>query len=194
METSLKTTYVLDGSDIIRYVDHHRADGSQSTDSRLLYYLENLIGQSFWNFIPHWEVANFYRLVLESVRQGGQSITVPFQWENLTFSNNNMIAFSLLTENQVLATTYHVPDDECPDLESSDRGMTREELFVHLCSWCRAIQWSQGCWRPLMDGLRTLKTEQLCIVPVFSHGICPTCYDKQITHVTAQNGKPDNQR
>jgi len=178
MTASTQISYVINEKDTITSVERDCPDnGSQFPR---LSSSEILVGESFWSVVASWEIASFYRLILETVRQQGQSVTVPFRCERLKFLNGHTITFSPLPNNQVLATTKSGESPNKCDMNPVERKACQEQ-FVYRCSWCQSNRMGDESLSDDEESGVDLEGEGLDLTPVTSHGICPDCFQKELS-------------
>ena len=70
--------------------------------------------------------------------------------------------------------------DRARELQTATTHLTKLRKLIPICSYCKKIRSDQDYWEQLEDYLSTQTDLE------FSHGVCPSCYDKALKQMTGE--------
>lgn len=89
-----------------------------------------------------------------------------------------VVCFSVLTMAATVAERKQADEQRIKlisELEQALAEIKTLQGLIPICAWCKKIRDDQGFWRRLEDYLRARTQAE------FTHGICPDCFEKQLT-------------
>jgi hypothetical protein len=167
--------YQLNENDEIIYVNENWNKFAAENDGLPETLSDNVLNKKIWCFITDFETIHLYKALLNNVRlyKRTANLTIkcdsPFMVRFIEMKikplENNHIEFCCVTKKQY----------ERPIVLLLDKKIPRNNSFLKMCSYCKAIN-IENEWVETEVGISRLSLFLKSSLPQISHGICPTCY------------------
>jgi DNA-binding response OmpR family regulator len=110
------------------------------------------------------------------VSYGGQKYAI-------TAGRSQILDLLLATFENIVRKNNELTETNAKLTEALEANKTLRGL-IPICGWCKKIREDSGFWSQVETYVSKHSSAQ------FSHGICPTCFEKQMATLGMKNGKP----
>jgi hypothetical protein len=161
-------TYEIDASDTIVRTG---ADWDAFATANGAAPLAQVRGRRLWDFLS-LEAAGLYRIVVDRVREGGISITLPYRCDAPTLRRFCTVTVWPQPRGGVHFDARTLRVERRPAVRLLDPQAPRSEVFVSVCSWCKRVAAPE--WMEIEDAVGALGLDAATL-PQITHGMCPAC-------------------
>jgi len=178
MSDSQKYIYAINANDRIDYVNEafeqfaRENDAGELTDGAV-------IGRSLWSFITPNGVEEYYRVLLNNVRETGESLTIPYQCDSPSLRRSMRMRISSESGEIVQFTSWLEKSESREPIFALSSKTNKSERLIHMCSWCKKVGMPGKHWETLETALEDNPDLVHEPYPRFSHGICSNCLAHQ---------------
>lgn len=174
MQSGSNIIYRINGDDLIVFVNEAWDRFALRNDAPDLVGA-NVLERSLWDFIDDETTCQLYKDILAIVRTGkilhfnfncDSPDRIRFMEMIISAEKNGGIQF----QTKTLQTRARPPESLL------DRNARRTQGFLHICSWCKAIETGQEEWKDVEEAISILDLFKRDKLPHLTHGICDSCY------------------
>lgn len=138
---------------------------------------EAALYRPLWEFVSNHETQVFYRALLERVRAGNWSVSLPFRSDSPTVVRFLELRLSPTSEGLIRFDTHVLEELGREYNPLLDATVVRSDDFITLCSWCKKVETGLGRWQEVEDASVSLNLIDVLPLPSLTHGVCADCQE-----------------
>jgi len=174
MAENFRVVYRIDSDDRIIFTNEDWKKFALENDAPEM-SSENLLYQSFWNYLSGETIINIYQAILQHVRSG-RTIKYNFRCDAPATARMLQMNIVMLENETVQFETVLVQSNDHARQRILDRFTPRTEEIITMCSWCNRINLS-GKWLEIDAAISSLELFEQPSLPQISHGMCEVCFE-----------------
>ena len=173
MEKNLHILYRINEQDRIVFVnDAWNQFAMDNNTPELL--SERILNRSLWDFISDPTTINFYRTILQRVRNG-RSMEFNLRCDTAELRRFFVMNISF-KDGAVQFDSQLIREEKRSSQKILQGSVGRKDEVIIICSWCGRINTGNNEWQEVEDAVKVLGLFELSVLPQISHGMCNDCY------------------
>jgi len=166
--------YHVDANDQISHVSESWLAFAQANGCPEL-TREAVVGNPLWLYVDGIEVKALYMHLFEKVRDGGQSVRIPFNCDSPELRRFMRLDIVPRDKGALNLTGVLLREEQRSEVRLFDASAPRSTALLYCCSWCKRIKVTESNWVSVEDAIRDAGLFDSATMPRLSHGICPEC-------------------
>lgn len=157
---------------------------------------EGVVGINFLEAITDLSLRGLYQMIVDRVRQTGQSMRFSLRCDTPEFKRLAFVRFNRLEQDgirrvEVLNGTLNETPYAVP-LSLLDGAAPRGTELLLICSWCKQVKLADNRWVEVETAMQELHLFHRAVVPGLSHGMCRTCAERVKAEFARQIAQPND--
>lgn len=172
-------SYVIDSDNKIVSVNTDWLSFARENRAPNLAVSEDVIGRSLFDFVSDKETRHLYQMIIERVRNNGETVTIPFRCDSPSLRRFMELEISQQTNSWVQFVGRIIREESRTSVSLFDPEFPRSSEFVVVCSWCKRVNVS-GEWLEVEHAVNQMEIFNQAKQPRITHGICSDCSERML--------------
>lgn len=138
---------------------------------------DDVVGSSLWDHIADPETRHLYEIILKKVRENKTQAELSFRCDSPETRRFLRLSVTSEDEDSVTFRSELLRTESRSPVELLRSDIDRSDELVKICSMCKKIAISITQWEEVEVAVEIMKLFELNILPQFTHGVCPSCYE-----------------
>jgi hypothetical protein len=136
-----------------------------------------ILGQLIWEEFSDPTTIQLYRVMVERVRERGQSVCFDFRCDAPAVRRWLMMRIEPASNHRVRFEILPRVIEPRPPVALLDAAALRSDDLLTMCGWCKKIRSTDGTWVEVETAIQTMRLFEQGRLPHISHGVCRPCYE-----------------